>query len=98
MLKPVLFCLILAVSIQCGCTSPQTGETGPEPCSDEWNEMLESRLPTGDSMGHGPDIGSGEWQSVVEFKLGIRGDPDVPDPGSPEWCAYIDDAMRSRDE
>ena len=41
-------------------------------------------------MGHGPDIGSEEWKSVIEFKLGIRGNPDVPDRNSSQWCDYID--------
>jgi hypothetical protein len=44
-------------------------------------------------MGHGPDIGSLEWQSVIEFKLGLRGDPDVPPRGSQRWCAYIDQRL-----
>ena len=47
-------------------------------------------------MGHGPDIGSGEWKSVVEFKLGIRGNPDVPDRDSQEWCSYIDALIQQK--
>ena len=42
-------------------------------------------------MGHGPDIGGQEWKSVIEFKLGIRDDADVPDLNVPQWCDYIDD-------
>jgi hypothetical protein len=63
------------------------------PCSPAWNEWVEARLPSGDGMGHGPDIGSLEWQSVIEFKLGLRGDPDVPPRGSQRWCAYIDQRL-----
>ena len=37
---------------------------GPEPCSAEWNTWVEEQLGTGDGQGHGPDVGSGEWQSV----------------------------------
>jgi len=44
-------------------------------------------------MGHGPDIGSEEWKSVIEFKLGVRGSPDVPDRNSREWCHFIDDLL-----
>ena len=44
---------------------------------------------TGDGQGHGPDLGSSEWRSVIEFKLGIRGDPSVPPRNSELWCAYI---------
>ncbi len=95
MLKQFRCCLILVLCLQVGCTSPETEIKQPEPCSDEWNHMVESRFHTGDSMGHGPDVGSQEWQSVVEFKLGIRGNPDVPNLGSPQWCSYIDDHIRS---
>ena len=44
----------------------------------------------GDGHGHGPDLGSLEWRSAVEFKLGIRDDPAVPAPDSEAWCAHID--------
>ena len=44
-------------------------------------------------MGHGPDIGSEEWKSVIEFKLGVRGNPNVPDRNSREWCRFIDDLL-----
>ena len=60
------------------------------PCSDEWNQFVEKKLSTGDGQGHGPDIGSEEWRSVVEFKLGIRGDDNVPKRDSKAWCSYID--------
>ena len=71
--------------------------TGPEPCSEEWQQWVESRLTTGDDHGHGPDIGSDEWRSVVEFKLGIRDDPSVPARESEEWCRFIDEQIRSSD-
>lgn len=66
---------------------------GTKPCSAPWLQMVEQTLSTGDGQGHGPDLGSSEWRSVVEFKLGIRGNPDVPDRATEEWCAYIDQAM-----
>jgi len=66
---------------------------GTEPCSMPWLQMVEQTLSTGDGQGHGPDLGSSEWRSVVEFKLGIRGNPDVPDRDSEAWCAYIDQAI-----
>ena len=65
----------------------------PEPCSTEWQQAVESRLATGDGHGHGPDIGSEEWRSVVEFKLGIRDDPSTPARNSADWCAYIDERL-----
>ena len=30
------------------------------------------------------------WQSVVEFRLGIRDLPGLPERGSAAWCAYVD--------
>ena len=63
----------------------------PKPnCGDDWYALVESKLPTGDGAGHGPDPGSDEWRSVVEFRLGIRGDATVPDRSTPDWCKYID--------
>jgi hypothetical protein len=41
---------------------------------------------TDDGQGHGPDIGSDEWKSVIEFRLGIRGKPDLPARASEAWC------------
>ncbi|EXI74943.1 MAG: hypothetical protein AW07_01554 [Candidatus Accumulibacter sp. SK-11] len=51
---------------------------------------------TGDPSGHGPDVGSDDWKSVVEFKLGLRGDPTVPPRGEAVWCGYIDKLIRGR--
>ena len=81
--------LMLAACGQGGEVNP-----GPEPCSGEWQQWVESRVTTGDGHGHGPDIGSDEWRSVVEFKLGIRGDPTVPSRDSDEWCRFIDEQVR----
>jgi len=61
----------------------------PELCSDEWNRYIDSIISSGDGMGHGPDIGSDEWQSVVEFKLGVRGNPEVPERDAAAWCDFI---------
>ena len=78
------------------------GDGGPVPCTEPWFWMLETVLGTGDGMGHGPDLGSGEWKSVIEFRLGLRNDPDLPAIDSPAWCAAIDaavaDVMKERIE
>ena len=58
-------------------------------CTYSWYQSVDSALPSDDGMGHGPDIGSAEWRSVIEFRLGIRGNADVPDRDSDEWCSYI---------
>ncbi len=63
-------------------------------CSESWYRAIEERFPTGDGHGHGPDVGSEEWKSVIEFKLGIRGEPNIPGRASPAWCQYIDRLVR----
>ena len=73
-----------------GCSQNAAPRTLPEPCSENWLELVESKLGTGDGQGHGPDIGSMEWRSVIEFKLGLRGSNALPERGSKEWCDYID--------
>ena len=78
------------------CGAPSTEPFTPAACTAEWFKHLEEELGTGDGMGHGPDIGSGEWRSVIEFRLGIRDDPAVPDNQSPEWCDYISELMDER--
>jgi len=59
-------------------------------CDQPWYQSVESAISSGDGLGHGPDIGSEEWRSVIEFRLGVRGNADVPDRSSDEWCSYID--------
>lgn len=58
-------------------------------CTSDWYSKVEKQVATGDDSGHGPDLGSGEWRSVVEFKLGIRGKPEVPSKNTDQWCDYI---------
>jgi len=64
------------------------------PCSRDWYRVVEQKLVSGDGQGHGPAPGSNEWKSVVEFKLGIRGQPGIPDRDSDAWCHYIDGLLR----
>jgi hypothetical protein len=65
-------------------------------CSPSWVAFVDSVLTSGDGSGHGPDLGSGEWKSVIEFKLGVRGNPEVPDRSTPAWCAFVDERIRGR--
>lgn len=58
-------------------------------CDKESYEIIERRLRTSDTYGHGPDIGSDEWKSVVEFKLGVRNEPFVPPKHTDAWCQFI---------
>ena len=61
----------------------------PRPCSMQLFGEFEERVGSGDGMGHGPDVGSAEWMSVIEFKLGIRDDESIPETGTNQWCGYI---------
>jgi hypothetical protein len=65
-------------------------------CTDSWERFINDNVPTGDGRGHGPDLGSDEWKSVVEFKLGIRGDSNIPQRDTKAWCAYIDKLLRNK--
>ena len=58
-------------------------------CNQAWFKHVEQQLESGDGQGHGPDLGSDEWQSVIEFKLGVRGDKDVPARSSEAWCVFV---------
>ena len=86
------FILVAAVALQ-ACTATGTPAAAPQPWTEAWYAAVESRVGTGDGQGHGPDPGSGEWRSVVEFRLGIRGDPSVPARDGSTWCDYIDDIV-----
>ncbi|MDX2220701.1 MAG: MliC family protein [Burkholderiales bacterium] len=46
-------------------------------------------MPTADAKQHGPDVGSDEWKSTIEFRLGIRGKPGIPARGTDAWCAHV---------
>ncbi|GIU18841.1 hypothetical protein [Shewanella sp. MBTL60-007] len=65
-------------------------ESNPNGCNLDWFKKVEKKVFTGDGQGHGPDLGSMEWRSVVEFKLGIRGNEANPKLDSEQWCDYID--------
>lgn len=66
-------------------------------CSDSWHQFIDKKVATSDGQGHGPDIGSDEWKSVIEFKLGIRGNPNLPGRDSEAWCRHIDQIVRAKD-
>lgn len=62
----------------------------PASCSNKLYEWIESEIQSGDGMGHGPDTGSTEWKHVIEFRLGLRDEPGLPDPESNAWCGFIE--------
>ena len=81
--------LVLPLCLISACENKISQSEIVDPCTDSWYQSVELAFPSGDGMGHGPDIGSAEWRSVIEFRLGIRGNADVPDRDSDEWCGYI---------
>jgi hypothetical protein len=87
--------LIFAV----GSSAVSAGETSISEtkalCSDSWYQFVEEQVSTGDGLGHGPDLGSDEWKSVIEFKLGLRDKMDIPRWDSEAWCRHIDQIVRS---
>ncbi len=90
-----LFLLVLGfIAFGAHAATSREGSLTGAPCSDAWNRSLESLVETGDRSGHGPDLGSDEWKSVVEFRLGVRGKPGVPARDSTAWCTYIDRLVR----
>lgn len=81
--------LSLLVSVT-ACAAVEAPSVGPPLCAAGWAQAVETNVGTGDGRGHGPDVGSHEWQSVVEFRLGVRGPTGLPARGSAPWCAYIE--------
>lgn len=65
-------------------------------CSAEWFHYVEGQLHSLDQEGHGPDLGSTEWQSVVEFKLDLVKQSDIPKKSTPQWCEYIQIQLNER--
>jgi hypothetical protein len=52
---------------------------------------VDRRLQITDASGHGPDIGSAEWQNAVSLKTGVAdASGHGPDPGGDEWCRAVD--------
>ena len=82
--------LLLSALPVLGCTTTSDLSLKTQPCTSEWYQQVEKQITTGDGLGHGPDPGSAEWRSVIEFRMGIRGDAEVPDRNSDDWCQYID--------
>lgn len=84
----VLIALAVANS---GCIENKESNTGQQVCSNDWYLLVEKQISTGDSQGHGPDLGSTEWRSTIEFKLGVRGQPGIPALETEQWCSYINE-------
>ena len=87
--------LVVLTLASCG---NQTGnaEDSAAVCGSDWFAYIESSVSTGDGRGHGPDPGSKEWRSTVEFRLGVRGLPEVPERMTDEWCRYVDAQLHAQ--
>ncbi len=96
MLRWISLSLAIVSTLGCVASAPTQPASEPVVCSDAWYRSVEQQLGTGDGQGHGPDIGSAEWKSVVEFKLGIRGDTGIPDSATAQWCDHIEQRLQSR--
>ena len=83
--------VLFGALILSGCgNDADDAEDSAAACNSDWYAFVESAVSTGDGRGHGPDPGSEEWRSTVEFRLGIRGIPEVPSRMTEDWCRYID--------
>ncbi|HEY7774621.1 MAG TPA: hypothetical protein VIC26_15660 [Marinagarivorans sp.] len=89
----ILILLILIAGCSTKTDSANQTSASPVTCTNNWYQFVENAVQSGDGQGHGPDIGSEEWQSVVEFKLGVRGNPEVPSKDSQAWCDYINSLL-----
>jgi len=89
------FLILAAVSAQGGDDHSSIAEEEIR-CSYSWYQFIEEAVATGDGQGHGPDVGSAEWKSVIAFKLDIRDEPNLPDRDSEAWCRHIDPVVRQR--
>ncbi len=94
-IKYKLLFISIALSISaCSTHKKENNGSNLQLCSSEWYTSIDIALKTADSSGHGPDIGSMEWKSVVEFRLGIRGNPNIPHASTEQWCAFIDSIIK----
>ncbi|NRA54033.1 MAG: hypothetical protein HRU23_07790 [Gammaproteobacteria bacterium] len=68
------------------------------PCTGPWFSAVNHHLAVLDQQGHGPDNGSAEWRSVVEFKLELKDKPNRPELLSNllsnAWCDYIQTVLK----
>ncbi len=93
-----VFTLVIIAITSLACTVSDGLDDNATVCTNAWYALVEQKIPTGDGSGHGPDLGSLEWHSVVEFKLGIRDDPTIPELDTEQWCSHIHSHYVSSDE
>ncbi|RAP58306.1 lysozyme inhibitor LprI family protein [Oleiagrimonas sp. MCCC 1A03011] len=97
-LLPLLLVLLTAPTFASGARA-DAHAAAPSPtqvCTPAWYHWVDRNVSTRDAQQHGPDVGSAEWQSALEFRLGLRGDANLPARGSKAWCQAIDARVRQR--
>jgi hypothetical protein len=57
--------------------------------SKRWFDAVEAVVRVNDGKGHGPDVGSAEWQRAVSRKVFENTTDPVPEPNSKEWFAAM---------
>jgi len=93
MLQAMRFLLGFIFLINLGCARTDDDQTLIQACTNDWYRLVEDQISTGDGQGHGPGVGSIEWRSVIEFKLGLRDHLSVPPLESSQWCNYINERI-----
>ncbi|MEO2266072.1 MliC family protein [Pseudoalteromonas sp. YIC-656] len=68
----------------------ETAATIGNTCSLATLTQIERQVSSQDALGHGPDIGSVEWASSIEHRLGIKEHNNKPPMLSAAWCGYIE--------
>lgn len=89
-------CLMICATVAAAASQDSSISETSALCSEAWQRFVDESVLAGDGQGHGPDLGSDEWKSVVEFKLGIRGKSGVPPRDTPDWCRHVDELVRDR--
>lgn len=88
----------VCVPVLLGCVPHAVVDEPQALCGQAVYDAIERRVGTQDGQGHGPDIGTLEWRSTVEFRLGLRDDPAVPALDSDQWCVFIQGFLTARTE
>ena len=84
------YAVVLYLSLLACSAAEVKNDDSAEACPIPMLASIEGRVSALDSEGHGPDLGSDEWFSAIEFRLGLRGQSALPEKGTNEWCDFLD--------
>jgi len=85
----LIFSAVLFAVLMSACSNVIVNNNNAQECTSDWYRSVDKLIPSTDGRGHGPDLGSTEWRSVIEFRLGVRGNSSIPVLESDEWCDYV---------